>query len=131
KPDNENYLWYVPKGVDRLRQWSGPARRVWNCIECTNIGSNRRATPAQVRAEVWMSLVHGSTGLIYFVHRFKPTFSEWGLLDDPEMLAAVTAINRQIYDLAPALNSATVENGATWTSSDTKVPIDVMVKRRG
>ena len=52
-----------------------------------------------------MSLVHGSRGLIYFVHQFKPKFNEHALLDDPEMLAAVTAINRQIRELAPVLNS--------------------------
>ena len=45
-----------------------------------------KATPHQVKAEVWMSLVHGSRGLIYFVHQFKPRFNEHALLDDPEML---------------------------------------------
>ena len=54
-----------------------------------------------------MALIHGSRGLIYFVHQFKPKFNEHALLDDPEMLAAVTAINRQIRDLAPVLNSPT------------------------
>ena len=52
-----------------------------------------------------MALVHGSRGLIYFVHQFKPKFNEHALLDDPEMLAAVTAVNRQIRELAPVLNS--------------------------
>jgi len=39
-----------------------------------------------VRAEVWMALIHGSKGLIYFVHQFKP-FNEHALLDDPALLA--------------------------------------------
>src|SRR5947208_1355341 len=39
---------------------------VWNCIECTHISNpEAKATPQQVRAEVWMSLVRGSRGLIY------------------------------------------------------------------
>jgi hypothetical protein len=111
-------------------KWTGGSKLVWNCIECTRINDpTSKPTPAQVKSEVWMSLVHGSRGLIYFVHQFKPQFNEHALLDDPEMLAAVTAINRQIRDLAPALNSPTVKNGGTVGSSDAEVPIDLMVKR--
>lgn len=130
KPDGENYLWYVAKGVERLMRWTEGRKIVWNCIECTAISNETgKATPRQVRAEVWMALIHGSTGLIYFVHQFKPTFNEWALLDDPEMLAAVTAINRQIQQLAPVLNSPTVKDGAIARSSSAQVPIALMVKR--
>ena len=102
KANGADFLWYVPKGVDRLVKWTDGNKPVWNCIECTRIGDPRaKATPAQVKAEVWMALVHGSRGLIYFVHEFKPKFNEHALLDDPEMLAAVTKINRQIRELAP------------------------------
>lgn len=130
KPDPENYLWYVPKGVERLKQWTDGRKIIWNCIECTHIGNaERQATPEQVRAEVWMSLIHGSTGLIYFVHQFQPSFNEWALLDDPVMLPAVTAINAQIRELAPVLNSPTVPDGATVQSSLAEVPIAAMTKR--
>src|SRR5687767_324085 len=99
-------LEFVARGVERLRQWTRGEKVVWNCIECTHIGNpEKKATPRQVRSEVWMSLIHGSSGIIYFVHQFKPTEREAALLDDPEMLAAVTAINRQIRTLAPVLNS--------------------------
>jgi hypothetical protein len=80
---------------------------------------------------VWMSLVHGSRGLIYFVHQFKPRFNEHALLDDPPMLAAVTALNRQIRDLAPVLNGPTVAGAVSARSSDPETPVDVLVKRRG
>ena len=123
-------LWYVPKGVDRLREWAGPGRKVWNCIECTRIGNeNVVPTPRQVRAEVWMSLIHGSQGLIYFVHEFKPKFIEAGLFAHPELLEEVTKVNKQIHELAPVLNSLTVEGAATVKSSDEKAPIDILVKR--
>ena len=89
-----------------------------------------KATPAQVKAEVWMALIHGSRGLIYFVHQFKPQFNEHALLDDAEMLAAVTSLNHEITMLAPLLNSPTVVDGGTVRSSDPEVPIDLMVKRR-
>jgi hypothetical protein len=129
RPDGADFLWYVAKGVDRLVKWTGGRQLVWNCIECTHIhDAKAKATPAQVKSEVWMSLIHGSRGLIYFVHQFAPRFNEHALLDDSEMLAAVTAINRQIHDLAPVLNSPTVLDGATVRSSDSEVPIDVMVK---
>ena len=132
KPDGENYLWYVPKGLDRLVKWWNEDKRIiWNALECTRIDNpDKRATPAQVKAEVWMSLVHGSRGIIWFVHQFKPAFCEWQLLNDPEMLAAVTAINQQIHDLARVLNSPTIPGGAKVTSADEKVPVDAMVKRQ-
>jgi hypothetical protein len=131
KPEIAGKLEFVAKGVERLRGWAGPERPVWNCIECTHISNtNSKATPQQVRAEVWMSLIHGSRGLIYFVHQFKPAFKEAALLDDPEMLAAVTAINQQIHQLAPVLNSPSITNDVTVKSSDTNAPIAWMLKRR-
>lgn len=124
-------LWYVAKGVDRLQAWCDDSKVVWNFIETTNISSDRQATPHQLRAEVWMSLIHGSRGILYFVHRFEPAFDEAGLLHDPEMLAAVTAVNHQIHQFAPILNTRTVTDEVTVESSDPDVPIDTMVKRDG
>ncbi|MDH7568829.1 MAG: hypothetical protein QHJ73_04520, partial [Armatimonadota bacterium] len=124
-------LWYVPKGVDRLVKWTNNERVIWNCVECSPISSGQRPTPAQIRSQVWMALIHGSRGLIYFVHQFQPKFNEHYLLDDPELLEAVTGLNRQIHELAPVLNSPTVADGATIQSSSPEVPIDVMVKRQG
>jgi hypothetical protein len=76
-----------------------------------------------------MSLIHGSMGLIYFVHEWQPKFDEAALLHDPEMLRAVTAINRQIAELAPVLNSPTVGDALMVSSSDPKVPVATMLKR--
>ncbi|MBV9864283.1 MAG: hypothetical protein JO316_02925 [Abitibacteriaceae bacterium] len=128
-PNGENSLWYVPKGVDRLTQWTGGKKIIWNCIEASRIDNEKAmVSPTQIRAEVWMSLIHGSTGLIYFVHQFKPQFNEHALLDDPILLPAVTALNQQVHDLAPVLNSPTIKDGATVKSSSPDVPIDAMVK---
>lgn len=98
-------LWYVARGVQRLRAWGGDRKIIWNCLECTRIGGAGKATPDQVRAEAWMSLIRGSQGLIYFVHQFKPRFNAAALLDDPPMLEAVSALNHQIIRLAPVLHS--------------------------
>jgi hypothetical protein len=125
-------LWYVAHGVERLKNWA-QGRPVWNCIECTRIQNKqqRKATPHQVRCEVWMALIHGSTGLIYFVHEWEPAFNESALLSDPEMLAAVSRTNHQIGELAPVLNSPTVVDGAKVASSNRSVPIATMVKKYG
>jgi hypothetical protein len=124
-------LWFVADGVTRLRKWAGEERPVWNCIECTHISNpNAKATPQQVKAEIWMSLVRGSRGIIYFCHQFKPTSIEAGLLADAEMLAAVTAINQQIRNLAPVLNSPTITSGVTIELSAADVPVEAIVKRR-
>jgi hypothetical protein len=124
-------LWFVADGVTRLKKWAGDGRRVWNCIECTHISNpDAKATPQQVKAEVWMSLVRGSQGIIYFVHQFKPVSIEAGLLADPEMLPAATAINKQIQELALVLNSPSIE-GAVAVESSADVPVEVLVKRRG
>ena len=132
KPEVAGKLEFVARGVGRLVEWSRGEKTVWNCIECTHISNPKiKATPQQVRAEVWMALIHGSRGLIYFVHQFQPAFNEAALLDDPEMLTAVTAINRQIHQLAPALNSPSIVNGVTVESSAEGVPIAWMLKRRG
>lgn len=123
-------LWMVADGVSRLRKWSEDRKVVWNCIECTYISNPKaRATPQQVRAEVWMSLIRGSRGLIYFVHQFKPKFIEAGLLADEEMLAKVTATNRQIQKLAPMLNSPSVQDVLAVKSSVEEVPVEAMMKR--
>ena len=124
-------LWFVARGVERLTRWSGGERIVWNCLECTRIGDlDRKPTPHQLRCEAWMSLIHGSRGLIYFVHQFKPKFREAALLDDPEMLGAVTALNRQISEWAPVLNCPTIDGGATVRCDNVEVPVAFMVKQR-
>jgi hypothetical protein len=119
-------LWYVPWGVERLRGWAGNDRVVWNCIECTRISNTKvKPTPEQVKAEVWMSIIHGSQGLIYFCHQFQPRFIEAALLADDEMARAVGAINRQIQTLAPVINSPSLPNVARVTVDPAEVSPDM------
>ncbi|MGO8703828.1 MAG: beta-galactosidase [Candidatus Brocadiia bacterium] len=131
KPEVKGKLDFVARGVERLVQWTHGRKPVWDAIECTRINSDTKATPKQVKAEVWMSLVHGAAGILYFVHEWKPKFDEHALLDDPQMLAAVTAINKQVRELAPALNSPTVKDALKVDSSNKGVPVAAMVKKHG
>jgi hypothetical protein len=121
----------VPNGVDNLRMWSGYKKPVVADIEGSNINNTTRPTPAQIKSEVWMALVHGAAGIQYFCHRFDPTFSETDCLDDAPTAAALPGINAQITDLAPVLNIQSVENGVTVASSAADQPIDAMLKRSG
>jgi hypothetical protein len=125
-------LWKVPEGVERLRKWGEGKKVVWNCIEASRIDNvNAKPNASQVRTEAWMSLIHGSSGLIYFVHQFKPRFSEASILQDAELLAGVTAINKQIQSLAPALNSPTLPDGVAVTTLGPEAPVDAIAKRQG
>ena len=130
--DGEDYLWYVAKGVRRLREWTGDKKAVWNVIECTHISNpDRKATPHQIRAEVWMSLINGSKGIVWFVHEFKPARNAAQLLADDRMKAAVKEINEGVQGLAAVLNSPTVIGGASVDGENEDVPIDLLVKRHG
>lgn len=122
-------LEFVARGVERLRRWSNDEKIVWNCIECSRISNVKiKPTPQQIRSEVWMSLIRGSRGIIYFVHQFEPTFDEASLLHDPELLAAVSVINNEIRDFAPVLNSRTANDAATVSVEGTDEPIAIMCK---
>ncbi len=128
----KGHLWLVAVGIDRLRQGTSYTKPVWNWIETTGIEDPADTpTPAQIRAEVWMSLVHGSAGIGYFAHIFSPSFIEAGLLSLPAVKAGVKAINAEITSLAPVLNTPSIGNAATVVSQNTAVPVDIMVKRQG
>lgn len=131
-PEVAGKLEFVPRGVERLVHWTEGKKAVWNCIECTHISNpNAKATPEQVRSEVWSALIRGSRGLIYFVHQFKPVFQEAALLEDPEMLAAVTALNGEIQKLAPVLNSPTILDVTVRSEDQAEGAIACMMKRTG
>lgn len=129
RDDGEEYLWYVAKGLKRLRQWAGEDKIIWTILETTRIDTPKKVTPHQLRAQVWMSLIHGSRGIVYFVHEWYPKFNAAALLSDKEMLAAVTEINRRISALAPVLNSPNVEGVVEGHSVNPDIPIATMVKQ--
>jgi hypothetical protein len=122
--------WLVAYGIDRLRQWSNYQKPVWCWLECTQIYSTvgHCPSPAEVKAQAWMAIIHGARGIGYFAHTLNP-FVETGLLADSEMSSAVSAINAQISSLAALLNTPSVSNGVTVATDNTAVPVDAMLKR--
>jgi len=132
RPELAGKLELVPFGLDRLKTWAGRNQDLWTCIECTRISNpDVKPTPAQVRSMVWMALIHGAKGLIYFCHQFQPNFIEAALLADPEMAKGVGAINHRIQALAPVLKSPDVPAAAKVSVSNPEVPVDILVKKFG
>ena len=123
-------FWYAPRRA-AISQWCQDSKPVWVHLETGTIASpDAAATPEQVKAEVWMAIIHGASGIDYFVHQFKPKFNEHALLDNPAMLAAVTTVNKRITSLARVLNSETVVDGVVVESTNPKTPVHAMVKRK-
>jgi len=92
-------LWFVAKGVRRLRAWVNNEKPVWTWLETTHTNNPKvRPTPYQIKAEVWMAIINGAMGIGYFSHEFQPAFIEAGLLAYPDVSAAVGAINDQIQN---------------------------------
>lgn len=131
--DVQDSLWLVAKGIDNLERWTNNSMPVWCWIETTRISesSNRKPTPAEVKSEVWMAIIHGASGIGYFCHSFYPTFVEAGLLEDQEMKNAVKKINMQITSLAEILNTPDTTGIATVTSSNPSVRVDILIKNYG
>jgi hypothetical protein len=121
-------LWLVPHGIDNLIAWSGGNKPVWAWIETGSINGTGRPTPKQIKAEVWMAIIHGAKGIGYFMHEFKPVFHEAGLLTDEKNSAnrdMVASVNALITSLAPQLNSPS-QDLASVTSAG--IPVDIMTK---
>jgi hypothetical protein len=131
-PVNEGVpLEMVAAGVDNLIKWSGGGKPVIADIEASNFDNTARPSPAQIKSEVWMAIVHGAAGTQYFCHRFTPTFSETDCLDDAPTAAAMKSINAELTTLAPVLNTPPIGNGVTVKSSAAAIPVDVLLKRQG
>jgi hypothetical protein len=131
--DVRGKIWLVPFGVDNLRGWGRGQKIVWNFVEATQVyKEGPKPTPAITRAEVWMSIIHGSQGIIYYAHGqgSEGGDTENAMVSDKEMMAALKAINGQVKALAPAINSP-VRLGAAATPADANVPVDVLAKRHG
>ncbi len=127
-PEVKGKLEYVAHGVDFLREKAPAGQAVWNAIETTALDPAHPVRPDQVRSEVWMSIIHGSAGIVYFVHEFKPIFGENAIFRHPDVVDGVRATNKLIENLAPVLNSKTVDGRVATTSAE---PISTMVKEYG
>jgi hypothetical protein len=126
-------FWLNGFGIDRLHTWSNRGQAVWSDFETTVIGAGTTTgpTPVQTRSEVWLGLIHGANGILYFIDSWNPSFREDAIFETPAMVTAVTALDQEIATLAPELNSATIPSFVSVSSSSASAPIDTMVKANG
>jgi hypothetical protein len=101
------------KTMDRVRSLVTPpgSKPVWGFVEVGHPESQDgwpTATPDQVVAAVWSSLIHGARGIVYFNHSFGGACKTQHALREScyqDARAAVKQLNGRIKDLAPVLNA--------------------------
>lgn len=94
----------IADGVDHLRAWA-PDKPVFAFIETTDIdGDAPSPTPAQIRDEVWLALIHGANGIEYFCHEMHPVLIADACLRDPTTRQALAGVDAEVSSLAPVLN---------------------------
>lgn len=133
RDDGGELLYLVAEGINRLEEWGDHDKPVWNVLECTAIWHPRgmKVTPHQIRAQFWMSIIHGSRGICWFVHDFRPGHRDVAaLLSDPELMEAVRKNNEQVQSLARVIHSPD-RNELVEVRSTDGVPVDVLVKKSG
>jgi hypothetical protein len=129
RPDR---LTWVADGVTQLRALGGPNRPVFEFIE-TSKGSQWvdyakqiDVKPMHTRAEVWMAIIRGATGIMYFTHAWRPKFNEFEPTE--EMRAELKRLNAQITRLAPVILSDAAEQKVSITFAD-ELPGEVMTRK--
>jgi hypothetical protein len=105
------------------------SKPVWNFVEVghpTDEGRETSISGPEIRAAVWSSLIRGARGIVYFNHSFGGPCQSFNVLreacGDP-VRESVRALNAQVRNLAPVLNSRTVD-GFARTDAD----VDLMTK---
>lgn len=118
--------------VDRVRSLLQPAgsKPVWAFVEVGSPFSEPGSlaiTAPQIRAAVWSSVIHGARGVVYFNHNFGGECISQHVLRDEcgaGVRPTVAAVNQQLQQMAPILNSPTV-HGLVSTDGN---GVDVSVK---
>lgn len=125
--------WRVALGIDRLHAYAPAGHIVWNFVETSDICANgMQATLEEIRAEVWMSIIHGSKGITYFIHG-KTSVSDFdprAILrpENAERLAGFTQINNQVHSLAAVIHSTTRNDLVRIETIEGDNPVDFAAK---
>jgi hypothetical protein len=91
-----------------------PSKPTYQWIETGPIDGRcpRGVTPEELRAEVWLAVAGGATGIGYFTHSW--TRGDWYRFDvDVGIRAAIAETNEELRALAPQLLSPQLAAGAT------------------
>jgi hypothetical protein len=120
-PQVKGKLEFVARGVTNLMNAAVNGQKVWAAIEAAG-----PVTAAQLRSEVWMAIIHGASGIVYFVHESAPTFREDAIFRHPDVTREVAQTNALIKSLAMPLNTPNL-TGKIAVQSTT--PIATIVKQ--
>ncbi|HMJ12920.1 MAG TPA: hypothetical protein VK524_15970 [Polyangiaceae bacterium] len=101
--------------VDGLRALSFDEKPVFAFIQASSIWGEI-PVPEQIRFQVWLGIVHGAAGVQYYCHRQTEPKIETECLDHAPTRDVLRALNSEIRELAPVLNSRPVANGVAVTS---------------
>ena len=84
-------------------------------------GRPEDVTPQRIRAEVWMSICGGTTGIGYFTHVWKPSYKTFGV--PAENREALRKINEQITRLTPAILAPAAKERVSVAAGEVKVAL--------
>ncbi|WP_277985773.1 DUF4082 domain-containing protein [Microbacterium protaetiae] len=104
---------------DRMETFSTTPKPNWVFVETgmpflTEDGRTT-ITTGQIGGAVWSALIHGAAGVAYFQHNNNGSCGTYSIIQcGSDRLKAITAINAQVEEMAPALNSPTY----TWKFGD-------------
>lgn len=115
----------VAGGVKRLVSWAGPERTVWNTIGTSKVKNpDAVVNPQHIRSQVWMSIINGARGIIYFVHQFEPRFIEATWFEAPEIAAAIGRINAEVQGVAKViLSPASGDIASISLRDENRIPV--------
>lgn len=82
--------------------WSAGARRLWYLPQAYADERKRRLpSAAEIRAQTWLALASGATGILYFAYHGRPVWHPWGgswVISDV-VLARPSAMGREVQRL--------------------------------
>lgn len=112
RPEGAPFWAFVESGTDDLGFSSQNGN---TCNASTNLcaprNNEQRATPAQVNAEAWMSIINGATGIEWFCHDTTGVglcMGQGGGTLASSLQQNLTYVNTQLLAYAPQINAPTV-----------------------
>lgn len=104
--NGSSILYAEAEGIVSLRRFSRGKKFIFTWLECSTInGVNRAPTPWEVKAEVWMAIIHGANGIGWFPQVWTPSFYFQGIPTD--VYEEMGNIGKMLTTkMAPIINSA-------------------------
>ncbi len=122
-------LYWQARGLKKLSKLTNNSKPHNVFLECNAFDKRNKAqrapTPAEFKAQVWMSIVHGAHTIGYFTHCWTPSYSQFSVPED--IKSEMKKANRQITELAPVILGPVSKIETTVTNS-TGLDVAALVK---